>query len=445
MNIKDKIFMNSPSAIQNFLLTIYAYKRRKKRFGEDFDFWKEKYSKGVTTSIEDIRDYQLELVLEKVKFAYENSPFYKRLYNNHGIDVYNMDSFDDFEKLPIISKEDLRNYNNKILTRSINNRDEVISTSGSTGKPLKIFRDTYNNLYENANIWVQREWADITPKDKFATFAGRTFVKDNKKPYWRYNRADNQLLVSSYHLNEANLNLIVRKLKDFRPVFIQGYPSNLFILADYIKKHKIKLPSVKAVFTSSETLQINQRYIIETALNCKVFDYYGSGEQASSALQCGHGRYHFNPIYSYTEIINKKIIGTNLFNDLFPLIRYDIGDEIGEQSNECNCGSMSMNTDRIIGRTSTNYVLTPDGRKIADFNQIIKNAINTKEIQIVQNSRNSLELNIVKRKDYTLKDELDLKKEFEMRLGKEININFNYTHEIPKDTNGKLQLVKSKL
>src|SRR5690606_29779238 len=130
------------------------------------------------------------------------------------------------------------------------------------------------------------------------------------------------------------------------------------------------------IFTSSETLTDNQRNVIERVFNSEIYDYYGNGEQISSAFQCAEGNYHINEVYSFTEIVNSEVIGTNLYNKLFPLIRYNVGDSMELSDRGCKCGSNFLIVKNISGRTGTNYIITPEGTKISDLNQIIKYATN---------------------------------------------------------------------
>ena len=65
-----------------------------------------------------------------------------------------------------------------------------------------------------------------------------------KPPFWRYNKSQNQLIFSSFHLSPETTPLYIDKLKEFQPEWCEGYVSTWYTLAKEIlnsgKKGKIK-------------------------------------------------------------------------------------------------------------------------------------------------------------------------------------------------------------
>lgn len=82
----------------------------------------------------------------------------------------------------------------------------------------------------------------------------------------------NHLFFSSFHMSNENMNKYVGKLEQFRPEAIEAYPSTAYIIARFLLSRN-KTLSLKAVFTSSETLFPQQRETIEKAFECKVFNF----------------------------------------------------------------------------------------------------------------------------------------------------------------------------
>ena len=113
---------------------------------------------------------------------------------------------------------------------------------------------------------------------------------------------------------------------------IEGYPSNLYIIALFLLKNNQTFP-MKTVLTSSETLFENQREAIEKAFCCKIFDFYGMAERTVFATECQvHDGHHLCSEYGITEILDKnnhpvsngkegKLVGTSLHNFGMPLFR----------------------------------------------------------------------------------------------------------------------------
>src|SRR5690606_40108750 len=129
-----------------------------------------------------------------------------------------------------IIRQEFDNLYNKDIAK---NKYIAHSTSGSTGEKLKFFlpKELYFKintalLYRSYFMW------GINPKDKRVTIGGRVFT--NKPPYWIYNRFERQLLMSAHHLNVDSVELYLKKIVNFRPVFIQGHPSAILVLANHI-------------------------------------------------------------------------------------------------------------------------------------------------------------------------------------------------------------------
>lgn len=438
MFLFKETFLNPLSSVQNLAISLYGYNRKRHKYGSLFHTKSKEINESQYWTKEDLDQMQLDLFIKIMSHAYNTTTFYKKKYDSFGIHPSDIKTLNDIQKVPVITKEDVREHLEEFISNKYKLRDLVkINTSGSTGKPLTLYRSKNNFAIDSAFVWRHRGWAGITPKDKLLTLAGRSFVKGKgKPPYWRFNYADNQMLMSSYHISEKNISSMVEAINEFKPVYAQGYPSSLYLLSSFIKEKNLAVSPMKAIFTSSETLLSYQREIIEEVFQTKIFDYYGNGELVSSFSQCEFGNYHINSEYSLTEIIDNKIIGTSLLNDAMPLIRYEIGDSASMKEGLCSCGRTLPIIEGLVGRTADNYVLTPDGRRISDFNQILKFAVNAREIQIIQNTADSILVRVVPRNDFNQKDERDLTNRLQSQLGK-MNIEFEKVLLIEKTKSGK--------
>ena len=96
----------------------------------------------------------------------------------------------------------------------------------------------------------------------------------------------------------------------------------------------------------------------------------------------------------------KKLIVTNLYNEAFPIIRYEIGDLASPVSGTCSCGRTLPLMSKVVGRVSDIVV----GNEKKHFNSsvfsyIIKNFIQTgiefKQIRFIQRTIGEVEVNII--------------------------------------------------
>jgi len=294
-------------------------------------------------------------------------------------------------------------------------------------------------------------------RDKTATFAGHmvTDVGRKKPPFWIHNFYENQILFSSYHLNKENLKYYVEKLLKFKPKLIWGYPSSIYLIASFLENENVTEIRPHAIFTSSETLLDFQRERIETAFNTKVYNYYANSEIVANILECEKGMLHISHEHGLIEFLDKnnkpveygqegRMVCTGFTNYAMPLIRYDTGDVAIPIKKKCKCGRKGPLVEKIIGRNE-DYITTPDGRFIGRLDHIFKNTKNVEEAQIIQENRNLIILKIVKKPEFTNKDKKEIVSSVQERIGKNMNIEFEFVDHIPRLSNGKFKFVISKL
>ena len=118
-----------------------------------------------------LRKYQEVRLRALIKHAYQKVPFYHRLFKQENIAPNDIKTVEDLRKIPILSKNDLRNHFRELIASNAPAyKYGISSTSGSTGKPVTFYLDQQNREIEYAAKWRQREWADVNINDKIASF-----------------------------------------------------------------------------------------------------------------------------------------------------------------------------------------------------------------------------------------------------------------------------------
>ena len=233
-----------------------------------------------------------------------------------------------------------------------------------------------------------------------------TPVNQQIPPFWEYNSADNELLLSSYHLSDKTAGIFIKKIKEFNPQILSAYPSSAYLLAKHFDNLDERL-NLTAIFTSSEKVEESQREFIEKTFNCKIYDWYGQAERSSAIGQCEMGTYHIIEDYSIVETMETEtgleMVGTNLDNYIMPLLRYKSGDTVKLAPNKCKCGRYFREVAKICGR-ETNYILTADGIQYVAFNHIPRGINNVIETQVVQEKIGELIINITTNGNFSEKD-----------------------------------------
>ena len=125
------IYDRSPIFFQNLMATVYGYLAKKRRYGETYNNYLKYLDRIHKYSRKELEDLQFEELMKLIRNTIEKSKFYRGLYND--IDINSFESVDDLKRLPIVTKEMLRQNIDDIITIPKSKSNES-STEGTTGK-----------------------------------------------------------------------------------------------------------------------------------------------------------------------------------------------------------------------------------------------------------------------------------------------------------------------
>jgi phenylacetate-CoA ligase len=454
------IYDRSPYSLQHVLLNAYAFRIHLERYGKPFERAFNELQKTQWFSPEQIHQYQTKRLQALVTHAYNTVPFYRKRYDKHGVRPEDINDLKDISRLPLVTREDIRSMGGEFISSQYSKRTLIHGhTSGTTGSPLSCYWDKQTCVYNNAVDWRQKLWAGVHYGDRIAVLLGRTIVSTNKidPPFWQHDRIHNILWMSSFHLSNTYLPIFVKKLRQYQPAAIEGYPSTVYILARYLKKIGETL-RVKAVFTSSETLLPLQRAVIEERFEAPVFDFLGMAERVVFATQCAEAKtYHLNFEYAVNEIVDANgnaveagkegyLVGTSLLNYGMPFIRYKTSDVTAIDPEPCSCG---RHMPRLRGVTTKDedIVVTPEGKLVSSsvLTHPFKPLDAIHESQIVQEAIDLLRIKIVRKEDYRASDSVHLIAALRERVGPTMRIEIEFVESIPRTKSGKYRWVISKV
>lgn len=399
--------------------------------------------KSLYFSKKQLDEMQNQKLRKIIKHCYKNVPYYTDVFKELKLKPEDISTNDDLRKLPFLDKYILKdNFDKLIAKNKLKFLCYETKTSGTTGTPGKILWDTSALNYEYAS--VARFYRNAEDNGlKRITLRGNLIkpVSDDTPPFWKLNKTDNELIMSSYHLTDKNSQIYIDKIKNYQPEIINAYPSIAFLLAKYFENSGEFLP-LKAVFTSSESLSEEQRKFIGSIFKCPVYDWYGQVERVAAIAQCVKGNYHIQEDYSIVEIIEAEqgheIVGTHLHNFIMPLIRYRTADTVEPAYNSCPCGCNFRTVSKIYGKDSGYYnVLTNGGLKITSLGYIPMGVDNIVETQFVQEKAGELIINITTNGKFSEKDRELLVKNTLERTSPDMKVIINEVDKIPRGPNGK--------
>ncbi|MEP6913304.1 MAG: AMP-binding protein [bacterium] len=448
------LYYSLPLTAKNLFASAYGWNERRGRYGRTYHESLSMLRESQYWSNERLLEYQHQRVSQFLPDVITSSSYYR---GNH---IYSalVKANAPLNAFPLLAKTALRHEPKNFYHDELESmRIRWMSTSGTTGSPLISPVTEQHFQRECAFRALAYEWAGVSldSHDRVAFCAGHPVAHADRQrpPFWVYDWANNWLYFSSYHLSRRNLQDYIAELEKFQPVMLGGYPSSLYLLALAYEKFGGSL-KLKAIMSSSETLFAWQRERIERAFGAKVFNWYGTGETCANVAECAEGELHLKLEHSAVEVLNDqnepcppgetgRFVSTGFDNYAFPLIRYDIGDEVTVAGNQAaKCGRGGLLLEKVLGFVD-DYVFTSEGRFIGRLDHLIKDRVNVVEAQFYQERVDELICRIVKTDNYSEADERAILDEARRRLGTILKISFEYLERIPRTKNGKLRMVVS--
>ena len=311
-----------------------------------------------------LTDEQFALIKEQFKTLKERSPFYARKFD--GIDLSDVQTQEDFEKLPFSEKADLREVYPLGLQAVPD--EEVVrihSSSGTTGTPV-VIPYTQQDVIDWATQFARcYETAGITNKDRIQITPGYGL--------WTagigFQLGCERLGAMAIPMGPGNTEKQLKMMQDLHSTVITGTSSYALLLAEEISKRGLrdKLDLRKGVI-GSERWGEKMRNRIANEMGIEIFDIYGLTEVYGPGIGISckeHNGMHIWEDYVYAEIVDPKtgevlpdgevgeLVLTTLRKQGAPLIRYRTHDLTRIIPGDCTCefGCHHPRIDILTGRT----------------------------------------------------------------------------------------------
>lgn len=275
------------------------------------------------------QDARLRLVLSA---ACAHVPFYRRRVRIDADALRHAPLDALIERFPYIDKDEVMAHQRDFLDERLDPRYlHYAASNGSTGTGIGVWRSKREGDIEKAfyvHAWGKFGFRfDCSRHVRIGCDAVRPL---DAAPAWRLG---NRLMLSPDHLQPAWRGAIVTALNRFRPHFIHAYPSGALALAELLAPGDLDF-RLHAVLLASEAAAPGQLALIRRVFGAPVSISYGLTERSNLAFatctDAAPGPYRFEPLYGYTETRARhgraEIVGTSLWNQAMPLIRYCTGD-----------------------------------------------------------------------------------------------------------------------
>jgi Coenzyme F390 synthetase len=206
---------------------------------------KKKYdflNKSQYWSSNKLEKYQMKELKKLLNHSYKNVPYYTKVFEEINLKPKDFSSLNDLKLFPLLTKEIIINNFSDFIPKNYSKKQlEYVTTGGSTGIPVGFFYEKKNtNQKELAFIKTLWDRVSYDFRDKVVILRGDIINPSliRKGEFWDY--SFNKLIMSSYHMTDTNLFGYVKKIREYNPKFMLGYPSSITLLAKFMEKNDIK-------------------------------------------------------------------------------------------------------------------------------------------------------------------------------------------------------------
>ncbi len=406
--------------------------------GSSFRRHYEEIASQLSAKSDNAVDRQTVKLEALLRHASTTVPFYQ--------DLAGMTSIEDF---PVMNKSQIRENFESLVSSSFRPEERVpMVTSGSTGTPFKTLQHSEKKTRNIADTLYFAERTGYRVGDRL--YYMKIWSEYNKKSNLA-RKMQNIIPIDVISFNEPEVTRMIESLnKDNSMVAFLGYSSAFERICQCLDRLSIrpKTSKISSAISMSETLNEYTKTTFEKYFGVTVYSRYSNIENGILAQQVpGSGcRYLVNSASYWIEVLKSdcdqpanpgelgRIVVTDFYNRLMPMIRYDTGDvgALSEQTDEQG----NQYLDRIEGR-KLDLLYATDGRLVSSY-IVYKNMWQYTEInqyQLVQYGAKDYLFKV--NMDGSFKRESQLIEEFKKFLGADANFKVEYVDEIPLLASGK--------
>ena len=314
-----------------------------------------------------IKLMQARKLQQLVRYVAKHSPFYKELFAKNNINVEDIRSLDDLQKIPTTHKEDLQKRNDDFLCVEKYKIIDYSSTSGTLGSPVTIAL-TENDLGRlSYNECSSFACAGGTSDDIYQLMLtlDRQFMAG-----MAYYSGIRRMGAGIIRLGPGVPSLQWETIMRLKPTAIVAVPSFIIKLIAFAKEHNIDMnnSSVKKAICIGENIRNTDFSLsilgkkITDSWNIQLYSTYASTEMQTAFTECSAFKGgHMQPELIILEMLDEndqpvkagepgEVTITTLGVEGMPLLRYKTGDICLHFDEPCACGRNSTRLSSIVGR-----------------------------------------------------------------------------------------------
>ena len=319
--------------------------------------------------IEDLHALQEDRLKSIVRYVYDHSAFYRRKFDEAGVEPGDIQCLADITKLPFTKKIDLRdNYPTGMFSAPKSQVVRYHVSSGTTGKPTVVGYtkgdiETWSESLARALTSIGLSHDDVVQVG-YGLFTGGLGL------HYGAERIGAAVLPVGVGNTERQIEL----MQDLGTTAIACTPSYFLHIMEVAEKMGISIRNdtqLKVGIFGAEPWSLETRKRIEDNTGINAYDIYGTSEISGPLFtECYEKKgIHVWGDMFLTEVIDPKtaepvpdgergeLVFTTLHKFALPLIRYRIGDLSIMTNEPCECGRTHPRIMRILGRTDDMLII----------------------------------------------------------------------------------------
>jgi phenylacetate-CoA ligase len=336
-----------------------------------------------------LRELQSERLVNSVRHAYTNSPFYRAKFDEVGLRPEDIRCIDDLPKIPFTCKTDFRDsYPFGMFAVPLDQVVRVHASSGTTGKSV-VVGYTRNDIAMWAELMARTLGAGgVTVSDRVHNSYGYGLFTGGLGVHYGGEKIGAMVIPMS----GGNSKRQVEVMQDFGSTALCCTPSYAVLLGETAREMGVDTSALplRVAFLGAEPWTENMRVQIEETLHIDALDIYGLTEVIGPGVsyECMEkGGLHINEDHFIAEIIDPEtreqlppgskgeLVFTSITKEALPLLRYRTRDITLLDDSPCSCGRTFIRMRRIAGRTDDMLII----RGVNVFPSQIENVLMTVE------------------------------------------------------------------
>ncbi len=336
---------------------------------------------------EEIKIRQLEKLKKHIAFAYEHSPFYRERFDKHNLKPENISTLDDLRKIPLTTKEDLRNYNKKLFAAPQSQWIDMNTTSGTTGEPVYMPQTQHD--MKNMAIWGAQTLSLSGLNENDTVHLTLPLSARLWAAGFGFYMCFTSLGVCALRFGPGFTGKSLETIQNTGATAIMAVPSYGIRMGIDKKVLNLDLP-IKRFFTIGENIlekDLSKNSMgkkLQDLWGAEVYSCYGATEGPFLGVECHKfAGQHMNPDEVYVEILDPETLEpvkdgeeglvtvTPIGVEGFPLIRYINGDVSFLVPGRCSCGRMLQRLGPIFARKD--HMMKIKGVKV--YPEVIKKIV----------------------------------------------------------------------